>query len=85
MKKVKMLFLSAAIIAMCSSYAFKLDSGDTYVRVGGSFLLKSGQSGECITETASACNYVLKDGHEPIAESDFDFNTADNEMWDPAP
>lgn len=86
MKKVKLFLIAAAMLGIGSSFAFRAkDSGDIYVKVNGAFQLKSSQSGLCIYQNLSACNYVLKVGHSPNSDSDFDYNINDNEMWQPAP
>lgn len=85
MKKIKLFLFAAAITGICSSFALtQKDPGDTYVKIGDLFYLKSGQMGECSTQATSACNYVLREGHSPAADSDFIFDTNDNSVWVPA-
>ncbi len=81
-----MLFIAAAMLGICSAFAFKVTGpGDTYVKVNGVFNLKSTQSGECITQTNSACNYVLRVGHSPNTDADFIYSTSENQIWVPSP
>ena len=84
MKRIKLFMLSAAIVAAGSAFVpAEQPPGDTYVKVGSSFLLKSTQTGRCLPMDQSACNYVLKDGHSPNVESDFIFDINDDEYWQP--
>lgn len=86
MKKVKMLFVIAAFLGIFSSFAFRAKTtGDIYVKEGSEFVLKSSANGLCVPEVSSACEYELREGHEPETEADFIYDVQDNVMWEPAP
>lgn len=83
MKRLKLSLVSAVIMAAASAFIPLKRTGAIYVKVGSSFLLKSSQTGLCVTMTSSACNYELKSGHSPNSESDFIFSTSENKVWQP--
>lgn len=79
--------LSAAIVAAGSAFVpAENPPGDIYVKVNGTFKLKSSQQGTCETLNPSVCNYILREDHgpEPYTEEDFDFNPDEQKVWTPA-
>jgi len=76
MKRIKLFFLSTAIVAAGSAFITKpATSGDEYVKDNGTWVLKSSVdqiTGRCVSASQMHCTYTLNAGAtEPYQDSDF--------------
>lgn len=86
MKRIQLFLLSAAIAGAGSAFIpAEKPPGDIYVKVNGTFMLKSSQRGTCETLNPSVCNYILRADHgpQPYTQTDFDFNPDEKKVWTP--
>jgi len=80
MKKIKLVLLSAAIVAAGSAFITK-PTADEYVKDNGAWKLKSMASGNCLPNTSTHCTFLLNPGAIPPYQ-DSDFTPDDqNRIW----